>query len=178
MIFRDSCNPSLGFYGNDSPLALIEHVADKMTSEFPDLEAIILNGDFVRHDIALPDQSGDKEAVWAYIKEAMTTGLDVLRTKTKGKVDILPSIGNNDVIVHNQVPCTPEEATRYYSELFEVWFPPNHTPRGFKRNATRDSFLQGGYYIHDFEGTKQSLIALNTMYFKADNICSLDQGLR
>ena len=61
-------------------------------------------------------------------------------------IPILPSIGNNDVIEHDQVPCNDEIASFYYSELFDIWFPKNHLPAGFNYDKSRESFMNGGYY--------------------------------
>ena len=36
--------------------------------------------------------------------------------------------------------------------------------------------MKGGYYSHDFADTELTLLALNSMYFKTDNNCSLEVG--
>ena len=36
---------------------------------------------------------------------------------------VLPTIGNNDVIVHDQGPWNDTMADEYFGELFELWFP-------------------------------------------------------
>lgn len=38
-----------GFYGLDSPEILVEKVVQKMYDEDKDLEAILINGDFIAH---------------------------------------------------------------------------------------------------------------------------------
>ena len=120
-----------GIYGKDSPIALIEHVVEKMATT-QSLDAIILNGDFVKHGVALWNETaGDKEKTWEKIKKTMTEGLNTIRELTNHSIDILPSIGNNDVVVHNQVPCSPEESKSYYDDLFQIWFPEQNSPRGF-----------------------------------------------
>lgn len=35
----------------------------------------------------------------------------------------LPVIGNNDVMSHDQMPCTKEQAKVYFGDLFNAWFP-------------------------------------------------------
>ena len=42
--------------------------------------------------------------------------------ETYPDTDILPSVGNNDVYVHNNVPCYNDTSEWYYSELFNAWF--------------------------------------------------------
>ena len=41
---------------------------------------------------------------------------------------LLPTIGNNDVMIHNAVPCNEEDSELYYKELFEIWFPEGKRP--------------------------------------------------
>lgn len=89
---------------------------------------------------------------------------------------ILPAIGNNDVIVHNNVPCTSEWKAKYFSELFDVWFPENRVPESFNRAEASLTFSKGGYYRHDFKHSDRTLLVLNTMFFKKDNECSLGDG--
>jgi hypothetical protein len=54
-----------------------------------------------------------------------------------------------------------------------LWFPIDALPRGFDRERAKSSFMKGGFYTHDFPDSKISVIALNSMYFKSDNKCSL-----
>lgn len=63
----------------------------------PDLNALILNGDFLAHHMTT-DKTAD-EAL-AIIKEIMSEDMAMMRSKFPN-VPILPSIGNNDVIDHN-----------------------------------------------------------------------------
>lgn len=46
------CNFNLGHYQEDSPSQLVDHVLNHMkTTHKNDLDMIILNGDFVAHDL-------------------------------------------------------------------------------------------------------------------------------
>jgi hypothetical protein len=76
------------------------------------------------------------------------------------------------------MPCTDAEADMYFSELFDVWFPQGEVPADFKREQARESFMNGGYYRHDFANTNTSLLAVNSMYFMAENKCQLSRGDR
>lgn len=69
------------------------------------------------------------------------------------------------------MPCNKEDHALEYSEVFDMWFPRSAQPKGFKREMARKSFLQGGYYRHDFEGQEFSLISLNSIQFMKKNIC-------
>ena len=89
----------LGFYGRDSPAALVDHVTKTMNSTVPDLDAILVNGDMVAHGYALDNSSSpNKNETWQEIKQIIAQTLGTLRSNSKA--DILPSIGNNDVVVH------------------------------------------------------------------------------
>jgi hypothetical protein len=85
----------------------------------------------------------------------------------------LPTIGNNDVKVHNQVPCSIEEANSYYGDMLELFFPATYTPTGMNKTAVNETFLLGGYYSYKIPNTDMTFIGLNTMYYKnEDNKCS------
>jgi hypothetical protein len=56
------------------------------------------------------------------MKSDMQTIFDNVRKRFKN-VPLLPSVGNNDVVVHNNVPCDDINANIYYSDLFGIWFP-------------------------------------------------------
>ena len=91
-------------YGVDAPLDLIKMVVEKSTDANPDV--IIVNGDIVGHDHAA--ESTDNQTVvdqkWNATKDIMNTSFGVIRQQFPDKI-ILPTIGNNDVKIHNQVPC-------------------------------------------------------------------------
>jgi len=61
----------------------------------------LINGDFVEHGVALPKYEDDqRNKTWQTIKQIVKQNMDIIRTALPGK-DILPTIGNNDVIVHD-----------------------------------------------------------------------------
>jgi hypothetical protein len=49
-------------------------------------------------------------------------------------------------------------------------------PSGFDEERAHESFMQGGYYEHDFDDSQTSLLAMNTIFFKDDNKCKIDKG--
>lgn len=128
------CNVDLGFYGRDAPVKLIEHVTQEMAKNQPELDAILMNGDFVRHGIALPNEhSAKKEETWNLMKKIIEIGMQTVKNNAPEGIDIFPTIGNNDVVVHNQVPCSADDSKQYYKELFDIWFPEDQEPKGFRR---------------------------------------------
>lgn len=117
------CNFELGMYNWDSPLPLVRRVLDKMTEMESDLDVIFMNGDFISHGVALPDEEPAKyPQVWSFMKMNMNLTINEVRKRYPG-IDILPSIGNNDVMVHDNVPCIIQWQHRYYDQLFDLWFP-------------------------------------------------------
>ena len=63
-----------------------------------------MNGDFVKHNVALPDiHNATKEqklATWDRMKVIIKHTTDAVRSKFPN-TPFLPTIGNNDVIVHD-----------------------------------------------------------------------------
>lgn len=166
----------MGLYGFDSPRSLLCHTLMKIKTDKPDV--IILNGDFIAHGVTLTDRNASQEqklAKWEEMKVVLSTAMREIRTKLIG-VDILPSIGNNDVIVHYQVPCREDLSQIYYQDIFDIMFPKFRLPRYFKYDAVKETFLKGGYYRHDFGIEKISLISLNSMYFAEQNQCMFNKG--
>jgi len=51
------CHTDLGIYGFDMPESLLEHTLDHIKENHHDLNAIILNGDFVGHGVALSSKT-------------------------------------------------------------------------------------------------------------------------
>lgn len=69
------------------------------------------------------------------------------------------------------MPCTDEIANEYFGELFDIWFPLDNQPSGFDYESAKSTFMDGGYYRHDFPNETTSLLALNSMYFMSQNMC-------
>ena len=132
------CNKELGFYGKETSAALIEYVLESAKENHDGIDAVLLNGDFVKHGVALKEDTGMsglnplKRKTWNTIKSIMEQDLKMVREQFPDK-PILPVIGNNDVIVHDQVPCSDEVANIYYPERFELWFPEDSVPKDFDR---------------------------------------------
>ena len=71
-----------------------------------DIDVIILDGDFIAHGHAGGANITDEEkvAVWSDIKNILNEDMTMLRAKFPNTT-LLPTIGNNDVMIHNSVPC-------------------------------------------------------------------------
>jgi len=74
------------------------------------------------------------------------------------------------------MPCSVADQTLYFNELFDTWFPKEHLPKNFSYQQNKRTFTRGGYYRHDFEGTNEVLIVLNSVVYMRENKCMLAQG--
>jgi len=71
------------------------------------IDLILMNGDFVGHDIALEKNVSNAEAIKNWKNKQLLHFIEVqnLFRKQFPYTTILPTIGNNDVIYHNKYPC-------------------------------------------------------------------------
>ena len=164
------CHTDLGVYGAETPAQLVQTMVDKAS---PFSDSVLVNGDFVRHGIALRDPSGNWRTAFEKQKPIFRQNIGMIRSRF---ANVFPVIGNNDVAIHDQMPCSDDVAAQYFSELYDIWFAEGSQPHGFDDSAAKSTFLAGGYYRHDFPGQKVSLLALNTMYFMSENKCQLSRG--
>ena len=112
----------MGIYGQDSPKPLIKYMLQSVNEREKDLDAVVMNGDFMAH--TLTDNKTIEEG-WDILKSIMSSDLQMLRENLPNKT-LLPTIGNNDVVVHNNVPCNDSFAEIYYQGMFDIWFPKEH----------------------------------------------------
>ena len=92
-----------------------------------------MNGDFIYHNLPVGKENASNQQIlnaWALMKNDMQNVFDILRSKNQISA-ILPSIGNNDVVVHNHVPCDDIFAQQYYLDIFNIWFPKDNYPINF-----------------------------------------------
>ena len=68
----------------------------------------------MEHGIALNNDTGKYDETWAKMKEIISKDMEMIREEFP-ETSLLPSIGNNDVVVHNQVPCDSDESKEYYT---------------------------------------------------------------
>ncbi len=67
------------------------------------IDLIVMNGDFVGHDVALKQNVSTKEAIKNWKNKQLLHFIDIYRLFREQfpYTTILPTIGNNDVIYHN-----------------------------------------------------------------------------
>ena len=168
-----NCNIDHGFSGMDSPLRLINLVSNHM-AENAKPNAVIMNGDFVGHYRALKSEPESIEVYTNQVNKHLAitkAAFDKIRANLGPGAPLLPSIGNNDVPVHNLVPCNEQQHDVYYKGLFDVFFPADAQPAGFNAVEAQKTFHAGGYYRYDFPNSQVSLLSVNTMFFKGSNRC-------
>jgi hypothetical protein len=86
---------------------------------------------------------------------------------------ILPSIGNNDVVVDDNVPCNKEQSDKYHGALYDIYF--KDTP--IEKDISKDTFMKGGYYSFDFPGKNLTFISFNSLYYSVKNECGKKEGV-
>jgi hypothetical protein len=168
--FQFKCDKSLGWYGTDAPRELINLVTKEAGRHKYD--AVIMNGDFIGHDRA-PEAGANKSKIWAAFKKnkiLMKKTFAIVR-KNLGKTQLLPTVGNNDVLAHGQAPCDEDEAKKLYGLMWDTWF-----PNWSKSSDNYVTFMYGGFYRYDFTKTRTTVLALNTMFYKYKNKCGHHRG--
>jgi len=79
-------------------------------------------------------------------------------------IPILPVIGNNDVMYHNQAP-TATDAPSYYQDMWNVWFTgvPINNELLVPQNDIYTSFFSTGSYAYQLP-SGFIVLSLNGMY--------------
>lgn len=91
------CKTDMGFYGLDTPLSLNKLFLNKVYSENYNIDAVMMNGDFVRH--GMTDDKKPWLENWDKVRRTEANAIRTVRAKFPGML-ILPTIGNNDVMNH------------------------------------------------------------------------------
>lgn len=83
-------------------------------------------------------------------------------------------------MVKDRVPCDSilheKRKENYYTDLFNIFFPEDSMPAGMDRDATKATFMEGGYYKYSIPNSNLTVLALNSMYFKPENTQCLSDG--
>ena len=88
---------------------------------------------------------------------------------------ILPVIGNNDVVFHDQAPKT-DFKEEYYTDLWKIMFTDVPANAAIAANETiLDTWMQGGYYAYELSD-EIMLININGMYPFYENFEDTDQA--
>lgn len=139
-----------------SEAAKIEDDSDDMP------EAILLIGDLCRHGMAADEGVPVEDTEWEAMKETMIEAITAIKTAFP-TVPILPVIGNNDVMYHDQAPNDEIKAS-YYDDLWEIMFKNVTANAELAANTTiEQTWREGGYYVVEL-GDDTMILCLNGMY--------------
>ncbi|KAI8351509.1 Metallo-dependent phosphatase-like protein [Blakeslea trispora] len=137
----------------DSPIPLVDATFSFLKNDITDIDFIIYTGDTVRHD-----RDGDLPRTKEEVIEGHKTVMKYFRDAYNVKyVPYVPTIGNNDAFVHNDLI----KNDKIFDQLESIW-----EPLGL--NLTSD-FSSGGYFVQDVIPDQLSIINLNSMYFFKKN---------
>lgn len=160
-----------GHFGCDSPKALVDLVLDKMGKLEPDLDVLLVSGDFLAHGYAvkehMPDHYEELKSVIKYVF------VDLLSSKFPNTI-ILPSIGNNDIKYHYKAPAQNDDARDYYTFFADVLFNQVSGNRKIKTDLIKESFLYKGYFRYDYDwpsysdGFYLSFLGFNSLYYSVN----------
>ena len=114
----------------------------------------------MKHGVAVPIDSTTTneglmlETMRQVFQEIMTAFPDI---------PIIPVVGNNDVVYHDQAP-TVENHEAYYTALWEIWFENVPANAHIAANDTiKGTWMQGGFYAYELSDDIM-ILCLNGMY--------------
>ena len=90
------CHSDLSVYTSESTPKLLDQVISQIDST--KYSSLLINGDFIKHGVALKDPTGDWKTAWKEVKSIMGQALAQIRPKFN---NVFPVIGNNDVAIHD-----------------------------------------------------------------------------
>jgi len=99
---------------------VLSEAANEESKSGVPIEAILLIGDLCRHGMAADIGAPKSETEWPLMKYTMTEAFAAIQ-RAFPDVPILPVIGNNDVVYHDQAPETSFKE-EYYSDLWALMF--------------------------------------------------------
>ena len=120
----------------------------------------MLLGDLCKHGLAVEIDA--ETTNWELMKYTMRMAIDSI-VKAFPNVPILPVIGNNDVIYHDQAPSALIKKT-YYDDLWTIMFEEVPANAAILADTTIEAdFKNGGYYKYDLSDDVM-VLNLNGMY--------------
>ena len=125
------------------------------------IDAILLIGDMCRHGLAA--DVGATENNWEMMKYTMREALKAI-VAAFPDVPIVPVIGNNDVVYHDQAPLPGNDHTQYYSDTWSIFFKEVPANAAMAANSTIEgTWMSGGWYVYEI-APDVMIINLNGMY--------------
>ncbi|KAG2734499.1 hypothetical protein G9P44_002505 [Scheffersomyces stipitis] len=164
--FCHSGKGNAGKYGDailgcDSPMVLMEDTIKWIEDNLKDkIDFIVWTGDNIRHD---NDRRYPRTELNIFEMNQQVSDLmyDTFKNKKDPnlKVDLIPSLGNNDVYPHNLFSPGPTLQTR---ELFKIW-------RNFIPASQLHVFNRGAYFFQEVIPNQLAILSINTLYLFQSN---------
>ena len=150
--------------GCDAPVDLMEYTLKWINETLRDhIDFVIWTGDNIRHD---NDRQIPRTESQIFEMNEIVSGKfrDIFENKKTidprdFDIEVVPSLGNNDVFPHNMFSLGPTLQTR---EMFKIWdvFIPQEQRRWFDRGVT---------YLKEIIPGKLAVISINTLYLYKAN---------
>ena len=163
--FDEACHGSTGDaqkYGNaisgcDSSMIAMNDTIKWIAENLKDkIDFIVWTGDNIRHD---NDRNFPRTEQNIFEMNELVSNLMYETFKKKDtpelEVDLIPSLGNNDVFPHNLFSVGPTLQTR---ELFQIW-------QKFIPQAQMHVFNRGAYFFKEVIPGKLAILSINTLYW-------------
>lgn len=95
---------------------------------------------------------------------------EIKKIGTSQNIPIIPTLGNNDFIKHDQ-STSRLNAHEVYSKYHDIFFTDN-----IVQPKDKKTFLNGGYYRWDMPNRKVTILALNTVTYMVENKQNFEGG--
>ena len=157
-----------GHYNCDSPKKLVDLMLKKLKNVDPDVDVILVSGDFLAHGFAA--HIGTKDHYDLLKQTLKYVFVDLLAAHFPNAI-ILPAIGNNDIKFHYRAPSQDDDAVDYYTFLADVLFNQVSGNSKIKTDLIKQTFLYKGYYRYDYEtptsddDSRLSFLSFNSLYY-------------
>ena len=150
--------------GCDSPMELMYDTLDWIKHNLKDkIDFVVWTGDNVRHD---NDRNYPRSEMHIFdMNEKVSDTLyDIFRNNDSSDprlmdVDLVPSLGNNDVYPHNLYAPGPTLQTR---EMYRIW-------KNFIPESQLHLFNRGAYYFQEVIPNQLAVLSINTLYLFQSN---------
>lgn len=151
--------------GCDSPMVLMNDTIKWVSDNLQDkIDFIVWTGDNVRHD---NDRQYPRTEMNIFEMNQHVSDLmyDTFRNKDNDEdlrrmqVELIPSLGNNDVYPHNLFSPGPTLQTR---EMFKIW-------QNFIPQPQLHIFNRGAYFFQEVIPNQLAILSINTLYLFQSN---------
>lgn len=152
---------------------VLQEAAQEEAKSGVPIDAILLIGDLCKHGLAVAIDTSPNN--WELMKYTMREAINAIETAFPS-IPILPVIGNNDVIYHDQAP-SPLIKDMYYEQLWELMFENVEANAAIAANSTIEaSWKKGGYYAYEISDDVM-ILGLNGMYPFYENFEDIDMAM-